>query len=65
MEGNVSNFTREELEKKISELEHVYTEFFQHNEDAYQLNNIRKKIMELRSELEKRKIKDARFKQGC
>lgn len=65
MEGNVSNLTKDELEKKISELEQVYTEFFVNNEDAGQLDKVHKRIMELRHELEKRKVEDVKLKQGC
>lgn len=55
MEADVSKLSTEEIEGRIKELEHTYVEFFEHNSEIYQLNRIRKWILDLESELEHRR----------
>lgn len=54
MKGDVSKFSIRELEERIRELEHTYAEFFSDEADVGELHHIRKRIMELQKELNKR-----------
>ena len=54
MEGDVSKLSKKELEERIRELEHTYAEFFSDEADVGELHHIRKRIMELQKELNKR-----------
>jgi len=55
MEGDVSKLSSHEIEDRIRELEHTYAEFLGDDADARQLHHIRKRILELQNELNKRR----------
>lgn len=55
MEGDVSKLSNNEIEERIKDLEHVYAEFLGDDADAHQLHRIRRRILELQSELNKRR----------
>jgi hypothetical protein len=55
MEGNVSMLSTKEIEEQIRELEHTYAEFFGDEGDVGELHHIRKSILELQRELNRRR----------
>jgi ribosome-interacting GTPase 1 len=57
MKKDLSKLSINEIEEKINELENAYAELLGNYADARQLNRIRKKISELKTELGKREKK--------
>jgi hypothetical protein len=55
MEGEISQLNNHEIEETIRELEHIYAEFLGGDADVHQLHHIRKRILELQNELNKRR----------
>lgn len=54
MDVDVTKLSTRELEERIRELEHTYAEFFGDEGDIGELHRIRKGILELQKELNKR-----------
>lgn len=54
MEGDVTKLSSKKLEERIKELEHSYVEFFGNEASAGELHYIRKRIIELQKELNRR-----------